>query len=354
MADIRNFTHTPLDESGDDPGEKVKAKARRKKKKQKSTAGKQKQQTSRPVTTPRIVQKKQWFPGLSDAEKSTNKLLEGTSRGLQAMGAAIEPRPNLIKCDNEKHFVSETNAAIILGKNRAGSCMSGFGGLGHTHAAEVSIRAGIGGCNARSGIWAHPTNQDAAFVTISQKNAVDDNLQFPPGRQPMVTVDNPRSSFVAVADAVRVKAREGVKIWAGSEEMNSQCSRISDVAYGIDLIWGDGRDMQPIPKGANLVEALMEITERVDKLAGLVDAFLTTQFLFNEAVSIHTHQSPFFAAPVPPSPELLVAGPAIFVDQSIRVKSGLLSQKVNLAMYRLKYLNPIGDKWILSLHNNTN
>jgi hypothetical protein len=355
---------TPLDESGA-PSEKIQRRPRRRRRNRnkqiarpnsvselsKIRQEKQQSTTKRKISPPVTFRKKAIQEGLTDLQKSVNDTYAGTARGLQGMGYAIEPTPQIIKCLNEKIISTDSNAVIILGKNRNGSCLSGYGGLGHTHAAEISLRAGVGGYQAQAGVFANPSNQDAAFVTISQKTDIDENLGFPSGRQP---ISRTRSAVAAVADSVRLKSREGIKIWAGAGGINSQGGRINDLAYGIDLIHGDGSDMQPIPKGANLTEALAELVERVDSLAGLVDAFLTSQFLFNEAVAIHSHNSPFLGIPTTPSAELLIAGPALFVDQSIRVKGGLLNQKVNLALYRLKYLNPIGEKWICSLRNNTN
>jgi hypothetical protein len=252
---------------------------------------------------------------------------------------------------NEKVFKSKSNAAVILGKNRTGSCMSGYGGLGHTHAAEISLRAGIGGIYARRGVRANPSNQDAAFITISQKNDVDDNLHFPDGRMPRSIT---RSSVAVVADSLRFKARQGVKIWAGSDEQNSQGGTIFPGAYGIDLLWGPGRDVQPLVKGANLMFFLSELVDRVDSIAGILDKYVMSQFEFNASVMAHTHISPFGAQLVPPSPGIVFTGPGVFLEQAIVVKGGHFKQLINRKLMKEKYLNPVGEGWICSLHNNTN
>jgi hypothetical protein len=199
-------------------------------------------------------------------------------------------------------------------------------------------------------VYANPTNQDAAFITISQKNDVDANLQFPSGRQPTSLA---RSSVSAVGDAIRFKAREGVKIWAGAGGRNSQGSEINKRSYGIDLIHGEGRDMQPLVKGTNLMLFLMELVDRLDSLAGLLDAFLMSQFDFNRAVMTHTHIAPL-VGPCSLDYGLVLTGVSVFLDQAVRVKGGHFRQYINRTLLRGVYLNPGGDKWICSLKNNTN
>jgi hypothetical protein len=164
-----------------------------------------------------------------------------------------------------------------------------------------------------------------------------------------------RSSVAVKADAVRVISREGIKLVTGVDKINSQGSEINTKSFGVDLIAGnDDSDLQPIAKGHNLADALLQIVDHLDKLGGIVDAFLHSQMIFNSAVQAHTHLSPFFGIPATPSPMLQIAGPGTSIDQFARVKTGLLNEKVNLALFRIKYLNPVGDSWINSAYNNTN
>ena len=296
--------------------------------------------------------------GVSALQEKRRELRLGTDRGFEVHGKGDNPTPEFQKCKNEKVIPSHTGALITLGKNRGnsgtgGSCMSGYGGRGDTHAAEIDLRAGLGGWQAQSHgsgrLIADKSDLDAAWLTVTQKT--DEEHRFPDGRNGK---SKTRSAVVMSADGVRMRAREGVKIWAGSDEINSQGSKVTRKAYGIDLIAGDGEDMQPIPKGKNLQAALQGLSNEIDGLRGIVDGFVTSQMAFNGAVAMHTHTTMFFAIPVTPSPSLQIAGPANLVECALKVKVPCLMQKVGLVLYNLKFLNAIGDGYINSLNNHTN
>ena len=79
-----------------------------------------------------------------------------------------------------------------------------------------------------------------------------------------------RSAAVMKADDVRIIARNTLKIVTGGEKTDST-SEICTFATGIQLIGNnDDRDMQPIPKGINLEQALQAILERIQALIGTV------------------------------------------------------------------------------------
>ena len=313
---------------------------------------------------------------LNTAQRRANARLKELGRGAIGAGNSIQPMPKLIECRNEKVIQGNTNALIILGQNRIGSCQNpiSFGGYGSTHAGEIRLVAGLGGHAGRAAcvpLEGNPNlNGDAATVVISQKTAIDENLQFPQiqgvGRglfgipttlrgQPYFTRFYPRSAVGINADGVRLKAREGIKIWAGAGGYNSLGNKITETAYGIDLIWGDGVGMQPLVKGTNLSNCLLEMADRIDSLIGIVDGFLHTQFTMNMLSIGHFHNSPFFAVPTALAPGLAVGGPVALLQQILHVKKGAYFQKMNLAMFRAKYLIKKDDpNYILSNHNNTN
>jgi len=294
---------------------------------------------------------------LSEREKKLRKVRKGTERDSLAHGKSDEPKPEFIKCKQDKTIEGHHNTVIRLGQNRgpggSGTCLGGYGGRGDTHAAEISLRAGIGGYQAQSRgsghLKADPSNADAAWVTVSQKD--DEDPDAPEGKTGRAKT---RSSLTGTADGVRFSARENIKLRAGSAEISSQGNKINRKACGIDLISGDGSDMQPIPKGKNLQAALDGLVSEIDGLRGIVDAFVTSQMSFNGAIAVHNHISPFFALPTTPSPQCFSAGISTMIDQAIRVKVGCLNQKIGLNLYRLKFLNAIGDGYINSMNNHTN
>ena len=313
------------------------------------------------IERPKIYRKWDVLDGLSERQKKhfINARDGKTENSPFGGGKSIEPQPKIRECKNEKTVKGYNNSSISFGTDRPGSCLSGYS-RGDTHAGRVDIVAGRMGHKAKSvtedgeEIFADPSfRTDAARVYISQKTDVDDNFQLVDGKNGN---SKARSAVAIKADAVRLISREGIKLIAsGVDDINSQGGKINTRAFGIDLIAGNNdKDLQPIPKGQNLVGALRRLTHHVDKLGGIVDAFLHSQVIFNQAVSVHTHISPFFGIPVSLSPGLTIIGPTTVADQVGVVKSSLLAQKANLAGFRLTYLSPAGAGWICSYHNNTN
>ena len=255
------------------------------------------------------------------------------------------------------------NASIVLGRDRPGGIASGYGGRGDSHCGSIDIVSGRMGHRARSlveddngesiPVLAAPNFKiDAARIYISQKTDIDKNFRLPKGTMPYATT---RSAVALKADGIRLIAREGIKLVAGAEGINSQGGKINTKAHGINLIANnDDSDMQPIPKGENLKLLLGRIVEHLDKLGGVVNSFLISQMTYNLALQLHTHNSPFFGIPVGLAPGLQIAGPQTQIDQFTKVTMGLFNHKLNLIMVRLKYLNPVGDGYINSFYNHTN
>jgi len=306
-----------------------------------------------------IYRKAQVLKGISDGQKEIAGLSKATSRGGVGGSQSVDANPilNIALC--EKEISNAHNASIVLGKDRPGSKLSGFGGRGDTHCGSIDLVVGRMAHRARSiddegeKIYADPNfTVDSARIYLSQKTNVDRNFRLAKGSMPYADI---RSAVAIKADGVRVIAREGIKLVTGVDRANSQGAEINNKSYGIDLIANnDDAELQPLVKGDNLLLALQRIIHHLDKMGGIVDAFLHSQMTFNFAVQTHTHLSPFFGIPVTPSPSLQIVGPITHIDQFSRVKIGLLSQKINLIMYRIKYLNPVGDSWINSFYNNTN
>ena len=160
------------------------------------------------------------------------------------------------------------------------------------------------------------------------------------------------------ADAVRVIAREGVRIVAGHSDVNSMGTPVVRKAYGIHLIGGalgPTNQLQPIPRGKNLENCLGGIIDELSRIQGILDAFLTSQLQFNIAIQNHTHA----VAPIPPgflaaapSTELLIGGSITTLDQFANVKTSLFKEKINLAFSKTKFLTA-GPDYINSSNNMT-
>jgi hypothetical protein len=305
------------------------------------------------------------FDSLSEKDKLD-------SRGI-AGDKLLEPIPEFISLKNEKVIKGENNSWIVLGRDRPGSRISGYGGKGMTQAGSIDI---VVGRMSPKPMATSPANgkpilvdpmfkdyadalvgptMDAARILISQKTDVDENFGLVAGHigSPMEG-QNPRSAVAIKADGVRVIAREGIKLVTGVGKYNSIGGFIGSTV-GVDIIAGnDDKDLQPMVKGKSLVEGLEEMSRLVDDLSGIVDAFLMSQMEINMALMTHFHPSPFFAAPTLHSPILQAVTTKALMDQVSRVKVSLLGGKANIARFKLDYLKPFGEKYINSKFNNVN
>lgn len=309
--------------------------------------------------------------GLGLAKKRLQVGLAGTSRDCLYLGKCdVGDNPKLDNIIDDRGtesceviYSNAHNASVVLGRDRPGDVTSGYGGKGHSHCGSIDIVVGRMGHKARAGIeneegkneqlYVNPNfKTDAARIYISQKTDVDRNFRLAQGSQ---SYADTRSAIAMKADGIRMIAREGIKLVCGADALNSQGSKISNRAYGIDLIANnDDSDLQPIPKGKNLESALNSIVKNLDDLAGIVNSFLISQMFYNASIQFHTHNSPFFGIPVGLSPSLQATNPQASIDLVTKCTIGLFNHKINMAMLRLRNLSPAGKNYINSLYNNTN
>lgn len=302
--------------------------------------------------------------GPNTGDRSVQERLSKVSTDQTSLAKGIggdplyEAVPQLIKTHSEKVYENGHNAAIVLGRDRPASRLSGYGGRGDTQAGSIDIVAGRMGFQSKSftssgkRVWVDPDfTNDAARLYISQKTDIDDNFKLAAGR---VGISKTKSGIALKADGIRIIAREGIKLITKVDDHNSQGGDIQSIT-GIDLIAGnDDSDLQPMVKGNNLREALKRLTLHVDKLNGIVDSLLMAQMTFNTALTSHFHFSPFFGLPTTPSPPVVAAGIKTMIDHLFQTKRSLIMHKVNLSMFKHTYFSPSGGKYINSRFNNVN
>jgi len=277
-----------------------------------------------------------------------------------------EPVPAYITTSSEKVVKGSNNSSIVLGRDRPGSRISGYGGRGDTQAGSIDLVAGRLGASAQAfsanpgkRVWVDPSlKHDAARIYMSQKTDVDENFGLADGK---VGNAKTKSTVAIKADGVRIIARDGIKLVTRTDGVNSQGGEIAE-AVGIDLLaTNNDEDLQPIPKGDNLREALEKLVTHVDKLNGIVDSLLMYQTKFNEALTHHTHIGPFKIIPVgvgfvwetTPSIPVVSTGIKTMIDHLSQTKRSLMTHKTNLGIYKMKYFTPAGEKYINSRYNNT-
>ena len=289
--------------------------------------------------------------------ESNNAQSRGLGRGIGGTKIA-EPNPRFVQSETEHVVTCASNANIVLGRDRPGSRLSGYGGSGDTHCASIDMVAGrMANLAATSTADGEPMSADpnfkldAARIHISQKTDVDTNFGLADGN---VGNASAKSAIGLKADGIRIVAREGIKLVTKTDKKNSQGGAVEQIS-GIDLIAGnDDEKLQPIPLGGNLEEALVRLTDHVDKLIGIMDNFLMYQMKYNTALAMHFHHSPFFGAPTSPSPPAMSSGVQNVIDCLADTKRSLLTQRANLIMFKQTYFSVAGGKYINSRYNNTN
>ena len=265
---------------------------------------------------------------------------------------------------NEKVITDSNGSYVVLGRDRPGSRISGYG---HEHgSARVDIVVGrvsadnIGAVNDM-GERMYVDNsfeKDAARIYVSAKANIDDYFKLRPGR---VGMSRCRSGIGIKADAVRIIGREGIKLVTRPEHTNSQGGKIERVG-GIDLIAGnDPRDLQPLVKGNNMRDAIENLAAWVGKLNGIIDGLLLEQMQLNSAIALHTHIGVGIGnmgGPVvvqsAPSAEIGGVAPKVVINQVMHGVVALKSHRTNGEFFKLNYCKPFGRKFICSRHNNTN
>lgn len=279
---------------------------------------------------------------------------------VQAAGIAgdpsLEAQPRRFTAQCEKEINAQNNAFIVSGRDRISTPDTGYGGRGDTQCGMLDIVVGLGAPNpiqetsTGEEILTNPNfRTDAARIYISQKTDPDKNFGLVRGK---IGNFEGRSAIVVKADAVRIIGREGIKLVTTTDRMNSQGGEIMSIR-GIDLIAGNRKGSQPIPKGANLKQALEEMVERIDNLSGLLDHIILYQVRMQKALITHTHYSPFHGLPTSPSPQLMQEMPTVTMNHT-RATANIALFKINLAALKMNYLNMTGKKYINSMYNTTN
>ena len=274
--------------------------------------------------------------------------------------SSVEPKPIYIKAGNQTLYPSlQTNALIAMGNDRPNSILSGHGGEGGTQCATIDIVAGIASA-VKTELYADPNMKlDAARIYISQRTDVDDNFELVSGN----TGNSKNKSAIAMkADAIRIIAREGIKLVTRTDVHNSAGQKTEE-NLGIDIIaLNDDKNLQPMVLGENLEDCLREMIKQVDELQNRVKIFIDNQEIFNNKVAIHNHYGTIKSHPVLKVPcvqtlsseQLVINNFANKIDNFFNVCVGYYGQKVNFAGTINRYLTSGSKQYINSKYNRVN
>ena len=302
-------------------------------------------------------------PVRESAQNNPNK-----SAGLNG-NFICEPIPFYDKTESEIVIKNNNNAWIVLGRDRPSTPASGYGGMGGTQCSSIDLVAGrmssVDG-GPKSDTWASPNfTSDAARIYISQRTDIDENFNLVDGG---VGNSKAKSGIGIKADAVRIVAREGIKLVTRTDRKNSQGKDINST-LGIDLIAGNDdaelsgplqsfesgevNFLQPLIKGENLIAALDELATQVEDLQKRFDNFVNVQTDYNSRIATHVHPLPIPVAPTLPSIELIPFYITYQIQRFVNITSFAWPSTQNISTWKTNYLKPEGDKWICSRFNRT-
>jgi hypothetical protein len=291
------------------------------------------------------------------------KLKDKIKRGVSGAfgGRRMQAMVNRIDCESEDVRTGpDNNAYIVIGNDRAHTKASGYGGKAHTQCDAIDIVCGMGGFApqqvdaAGSKAYTNPNFYlDSARIYLSQKTDIDVNFGL--GTEAgMQRRSEAKSAIALKADNVRLIARESLCLVTNPDSFNSQGGQIQQWS-GIHLMANnDEEGLQPIPVGNNLAQALFELSKHLESLGKIFHGYLKYQMKFNQAVSKHTHFSPFFGKPTLKSQQCKAAGMLVDIEHISKTELGVLTQLTNLAGYRNNYLTMKGKNYINSRFNKTN
>jgi hypothetical protein len=262
--------------------------------------------------------------------------------------------PKFNSTTSEKVIEGQDNTWIVFGRDRPGGWNSGYGGMGHVKAGCIDIVTGrLSSVDSR--IFRGPVNPstgaDAARLYLSQKADIDTYYSISDG---LTGQSMALSAAVLKADAVRIIARDSLKLVTNTDSKLSN-GKEAYTGYGVQMIANnDSSDMQPIPKGDNLVNAFDELIEHIQELNGIVMSFLKSQQKFNDSISDHTHFSPFYGQETSLDPFLYVDHKMVLLQQFIQTETGLKFNTNNFEAWKTKYVRSSGSRYINSSYHYLN
>lgn len=287
-------------------------------------------------------------------------------------GTLLEPIPEYIKAPCEEVIEGGNNTSIVFGRDRSGprfvtnehdngNNLGPYGPKGYMKCGSIDIVVGRFSANTptseeilntRKSVKVNPDFfKDSARIYISQLTDIDTNFKI--GLKE--NRKNEKKSAIGIkADNVRLISRESIKLVTGTDTKNSLGGNNLE-KFGIDLIANNNeKELQSLLKGGNTVECLKRLVNHINKLNGIIDAFLKYQMSFNEAVTTHTHISPFYGLPTAPSEVVMVEGRRTSLQMLNDVQISLLNNRINMTNFEINYLNQSGRKYICSRFNRTN
>jgi len=271
---------------------------------------------------------------------------------------------------------------MIIGRDRPHVPYSGYGGKGATQSGRIDLIAGMSSAfRHKDGSYGPPSKTtitspnfaiDAARIYISQRADIDKYMGL---AEVPAQASKGRSTIGLKADTIRIHSRRDIKIVTGQgkfEGVGKTGERLSnggknETVGTISLIAGNStkdkraidfdflnplkiggstvKGLQPIPKGNNLEECLMDILLAIQELSSMIGENASSIQKMDITLASHVHTS---APPGPPGPSTYVSITPTIQAKSVSSIAGrkLFNKKVE--MLKSNYLDVIGSRYINS------
>lgn len=262
-----------------------------------------------------------------------------------------------VKAGNEK-VTANGNAFIVLGLDRGESKYQGYGGyLADANSNTIDLVVGLGKhLKERSSdekdkiVVENNFINDSARVYISELCDVDEKFGLKVAKNSDIPNSKTRSAVAIKADGVRIIGREGIRLIAGrvhDTEMNQVDSSIDDT--GVELsIANSTAELQPMVLGNNLIKALKDLNDRLNKLGTLMSNHITEQIMFDAAIAAHTHLSVFGNTPDPGILSRTIS--KMVIDGDI-IMTSEIEKTINSAVSEMQATEPFSADYILSQYH---
>jgi hypothetical protein len=320
-----------------------------------------------------------------DLQKLTTDLAQGFDNPSNVVGSSgvsgddiAELSPRFAQTRYETIYHGKHDSSIVLGRDRIG-VFDGYGINGNTSCAAVDIVVGRKSSDDKFDIKqqiAYPDfTTDAARIYVSQKSDIDKAFGLPAGKGGLSVA---RSAIALKADGLRLIGRENLKLVVGTDQKNSQGGNIN-TRVGVELLAGKIEDgdrlmiieddaesqiseiesggMQPIPLGINTAFAIDQLTEKVDKLSGVVSTAAMIIIDYMNEMAYHSHRNllnEYFGIPVLPSEQAIYASTSAAAQLLQYTIADIKLFRMELISYKNNHLKPAGAYYINSKYHSLN
>ena len=293
-----------------------------------------------------------------------------------------EPVPNFNQLDDDTIIQGFNNTWIVLGRDRPGSKLTGYGAGLEPQTQAGAIDICVGRMSPHVEDRSKRTKKvleidpnftedrdeygkiivDAARVYISQKADIDDYFKIVDTKKGVGNIKT-RSAVAMKADAVRIISRDG-GIKLVTQELGKTNSVFSTpnnakAPRGIDIIAGnEDKYLQPMVLGQNLVNFLVDLLESIDKIVGTVGKLESDLMTLSTTLMFHVHPQTGLEAGIPTafSPEVAMTSWTIIIDGIFKQLFSIFGEKWDMNRLQNDYLRSGSsrDKAIMSKFNNVN